>query len=125
MRGTSGLPPGALGAASPLPGDSRGASARVTRRRVWGLLAPLRGRILLAVVAGSGAAVSTIGLIAASGLLISRAALRPARAMTRSSTFSTRITSAAGSPSVAPSGRAWMELASRASVPGTSRARSS
>ncbi|TMK49227.1 MAG: thiol reductant ABC exporter subunit CydC, partial [Actinobacteria bacterium] len=78
MKGTSGLPPGDLGAASPLPGDSRGASARVTRRRVWGLLAPLRGRILLAVLAGSGAAVSTIGLIAASGLLISRAALRPA-----------------------------------------------
>src|SRR5205823_10449398 len=46
--------------------------------RVWGLLAPLRGRILLAGLAGSGAALSAIGLIAASGLLISRAALRPA-----------------------------------------------
>ena len=55
------------------PGASRG-----TWGRVWGLLAPLRGRILLAVLAGSGAALSTIGLIAASGLLISRAALRPA-----------------------------------------------
>ena len=51
----------------------RGASGRV-----WGLLGPLRVRILLAVLAGSGAALSTIGLIAASGLLISRAALRPA-----------------------------------------------
>jgi thiol reductant ABC exporter CydC subunit len=46
--------------------------------RAWGLLAPLRGRILLAVLAGTGAALSAIGLIAASGLLISRAALRPA-----------------------------------------------
>jgi len=67
-----------LRGASPLPGALRGASGGVTRRRVWGLLAPLRGRILLAVLAGSGAALSTIGLIAASGLLISRAALRPA-----------------------------------------------
>lgn len=50
----------------------------MTRRRVWGLLAPLRGRILLAVAAGSAAALSGIGLIAVSGLLISRAALRPA-----------------------------------------------
>ena len=40
-------------------------------RRVWGLLAPLRARILLAVLAGSGAALSAIGLIASSGLLIS------------------------------------------------------
>ena len=78
MRDASALAPGAPGSSSPLSGALRGASGGVSGRRVWGLLAPLRGRILLAVLAGSGAAVSTIGLIAASGLLISRAALRPA-----------------------------------------------
>ena len=38
---------------------------RGTPRRALGLLTPLRGRILLAVLAGSGAALSAIGLIAA------------------------------------------------------------
>ncbi|HYR62117.1 MAG TPA: thiol reductant ABC exporter subunit CydC [Actinomycetota bacterium] len=47
-------------------------------RRAFALLAPQRARIALAVAAGSAAALCTIGLMAASGLLISRAALRPA-----------------------------------------------
>lgn len=49
-----------------------------TSSRMGALLRPLRGRIALAVLAGAAAALSTAGLLAASGLLISRSALRPA-----------------------------------------------
>lgn len=45
--------------------------------RMVRLAGPLRGRLALSVVLGAGAIIAALALLAVSGTLISRAALRP------------------------------------------------
>jgi thiol reductant ABC exporter CydC subunit len=52
-------------------------SAVATLRAVLGIAAPPRRRFLLSVLLGVGAAISTVALLACSGALIDKAALRP------------------------------------------------
>ena len=51
--------------------------ALATLRLLLKIAAPARGRLLLSIALGAGAAMSTVGLLASSGALIDRAALRP------------------------------------------------
>ena len=52
-------------------------SAVATLRALLVIAAPTRGRFLLSIALGTGAAMSTVALMACSGALIDRAALRP------------------------------------------------
>ncbi|MGO9963119.1 MAG: thiol reductant ABC exporter subunit CydC [Acidimicrobiales bacterium] len=57
--------------------DAEGHSAVGTLRTLLAIAAPPRGRFLLSVALGAAAAMSTVGLMACSGALIDKAALRP------------------------------------------------
>lgn len=52
-------------------------SAATTLRTLLAIAAPPKGRFVLSIALGSGAAVSTVALMACSGALIDKAALRP------------------------------------------------
>ena len=57
--------------------DARRHSAVATLRALLAIAAPPRGRFLLSVALGAAAAMSTVALMACSGALIDKAALRP------------------------------------------------
>ena len=57
--------------------DTRPRSAVATLRALLVIATPSRGRFLLSIALGTGAAMSTVALMACSGALIDKAALRP------------------------------------------------